>query len=480
MSLTLRDYQKGDLAHSIAVKKDLYMHDPGVGKTPPACIFIYYVWKHHQGKTIWSMPTHLMDKNRRELLAWSNFKPEEVAIVDGTRKQKDDIIADPKVKVFLTSFPGLVKNKAWQQYKGIKLIALDEFHKYFSNHKSPATQELYRAVKTVPYFLGMSGTLVKGRLDSAYPMLQIIAPRYYGNYTDFMAQHAITDWYGKVIGWRNHEKLKTILSRIGRRTAFEDVFGKRDIVFFIEEIDMGPKQKKAYDEFEKMGMLELEKVILEGSNEGVNLLRLRQILAHPERISVPTERNSKGGISKFEIEDASGGVDTERDERIKLHIQDHLDTKEPLVIVSTLIPEQQRLYELANKMGMKTALINSTVPNKVRWQIDKDFQAGRLQCVVGSPSTMGTGFNWSHINHILTAGLDFAADDFIQILMRGFRGKRNQPLKVTLIQYRKSVEQHIDKVLDKKSRESHLIDPTYLTLNLSGAHRTAENGVFVS
>lgn len=478
--LELRDYQQGDLAHSIAVKKDLYMHDPGVGKTPPSCIFIYYVWAKHKGKTIWAMPTHLMDKNKRELLAWSNFKPEEIAVIDGTRAKKDAMIADPKVKVFITSFPELVKNKGWTKYAGVKLIVLDEFHKYFSNHKSPATQELYKAVKTKEFFLGMSGTLVKGRLDSAYPMLQIIAPRYYGNYTDFMAQHAMTDWYGKVIGWRNHEKLRQILSLIGRRTAFEDVFGKRDIVFFIEEIDMGPSQRKAYDEFEKMGMLELEKVILEGSNEGVNLLRLRQILAHPEKISVPVERNASGGISKFHVEDASGGVMTERDERIKLHIQDHLDTKEPLVIVSTLIPEQQRLYELATKMGMKTALINSTVHNKDRWQIDKDFQSGKLQCVVGSPSTMGTGFNWSHINHILVAGLDFAADDFIQILMRGFRGKRNQPLKVTLIQYRKTVEQHIDKVLDKKSRESNLIDPTYLLLNLSGAHRTAENGVFVS
>lgn len=477
---TLREYQQGDLAFAIHKKKSIFMHDPGVGKTPPSCVFIYYTWKRHQSKTIWAMPSHLMKKNRVELLEWSDFKPEEVAIVDGTRKQKDAIIADPRVKVFITTFPGLVKKSAWKQYKGVNTIVVDEFHKYFSNSESPATQELYAATKNKTFFLGMSGTVIKGRLDSAYPMIHIIEPRFYANHFDFLAQHSIKDFYGKVIGWRNGEKLKQILYHIGRRTSFEDVFGKRDIVYFIEEVDMGPKQKAKYDEFKNLGMVELEKVILEGSNEGVNLLRLRQILAHPEKISVPVARDDNGKITKFEVVDASGGVRTERDERLISHLQDHMDNKEPVVVVSTLIPEQERLFELAKSLGMRAKLINSNIPNKERWQIDEDFQAGKIDVVVCSPTTAGTGFNWPHINHIIFCGMDFATDDFIQLLMRGFRGKRHRVLKATLIQYRNTVEQHIDRVHDKKSRESHNIDPSYLVLNLSGANRTPENGVFVS
>lgn len=421
-----------------------------------------------------------MKKNKAELLAWSNFKEDEVAIVDGSRKKKDEIIADPNVKVWITSFPGLVKNAAWKQYQGVKGVIIDEFHKYFSNHESPSTQELYRCVRTMEFFCGMSGTVIKGRLDSAYPMIQIIEPRFYGNVNDFYAQHAIKDFWGKIIGWRNGEKIKKVLNHIGRRTSFESVFGKRDIVFFIEEVDMGAKQKALYDQFKNMGMAELENVILEGSNEGVNLLRLRQILAHPERISVPIDRDDKGKITEFQVVDASGGHTTERDERIKLIMEDHLDNKEPLLVISTLIPEQERLYKLAQSVGLKVALINSNVPNETRWKIDEEFRAGRLDAVVASPATAGTGYNWSHLNHIVFAGMDFATDDFIQILMRGFRGKRGRPLKATLVQYRGTVEQHIDKVHDKKSRESHNIDPTYLILNLSGPNRTPENGVFVS
>lgn len=456
------------------------MSDPGTGKSIPAALFIYYIWAKHGGKVIWAMPTHLMKKNKNELLTWSNFREDEVAIVDGTRKKKDAIIADPNVKVWIVSFPGLVKGAAWKQYQGVKGIIIDEFHKYFSNHESASTQELYKCVRTMEFFCGMSGTVIKGRLDSAYPMIQIIEPRFYGNVNDFMAQHAIKDFWGKVIGWRNGEKIKQVLNHIGRRTSFESVFGKRDIVYFIQEVDMGAKQKALYDQFKNMGMAELDNLILEGSNEGVNLLRLRQILAHPERISVPIDRDDSGKITKFEVVDASGGHTTERDERIKLIMEDHLDDKEPLLVISTLIPEQERLYKLAQSVGLKVALINSNVPNETRWKIDEEFRAGRLDAVVASPATAGTGYNWSHLNHIVFAGLDFATDDFIQILMRGFRGKRGRPLRVTLVQYRGTVEQHIDKVHDKKSRESHNIDPSYLILNLSGLNRTPDNGVFVS
>lgn len=473
-----------DLSRALQAGRYGLWHDPGVGKTPPACMFIYGMWKLKGARTVWAMPSHLMEKNRAELLAWSEFKDNDVVIVDGTRKRKDDLISG-NAKVFITTFPGLVgKRGAFAEWEKIKkahpdfdCVALDEPHKYFSNPEGQSTQELYRCMRQVKYFLPMTGTVIKGKLSSAYPMIQIIEPRYYGNYRDFLAQHALTDEYGKIVAWRNHEKLAEVLKRIGGRKSFEEIYGFRDIIYFIEEVDMSEAQRSTYFEFETMGMAELDKVVMEGSNEGVNLLRLRQICAHPERIALPLERNDKGQITKFQ----HAAVDTSqtpRDVLIQAHLEDHKETGEPVVIVSTLIPEQERLYKLALSLGMKAALINSTVPNAVRAQIDRDFQAGRIQVVVGSPSTMGTGFNWSHLDHIIFAGIDFNADDFIQVLMRGFRGVRKKALRATLVQYKKSVEQHIDKVLDRKSREANKVDDTYLVLNLSTVNRIGAKNVF--
>lgn len=474
----LRDYQLDDLAFLMKQRRALLLHDPGGGKTPPACLFMYWVWKEHKGVSLWSMPTHLMRKNRDELLRFSNFKPEEVCIIRGeftaARKEK---LRKSGAKVFIVSFQGLVGKRSgtpeWKKYDNVKCVVIDELHKAFSNPESPSSQELWRAMNVIPFFCGMTGTLIKGRLNSAYTMLQIIDPRFYGNYRDFLNQHAIKDYFGTIIGWRNHEKLSKILGIISRRKTFDEIYGAQEIVFFIEHVDMTSDQKAAYDEYKASGMLELDKLILEGANEGVNLLRLRQILAHPECISVPVTRDEKGRILRSEI--VSLGVSS-RDDRLKDHLEEHKDSGEPLLILSSLKPEQERVLRLCQEAGLTCALINSDTPQSRRVEIDKAFQAGKLQVVVGSPKTMATGFNWPHLNHVIFLSLDYDHDDFIQAYRRAVRGKRNRPLRVTLIQYRSSVEQLQDEILDRKSRESNAVDPTYEILNLSIEHRKeAEN-----
>ncbi len=474
----LRDYQLDDLAFLMKKRRGLLLHDPGGGKTPPACLFMYWVAKQHDGVSLWSMPTHLMKKNRAELLRFSNFKPDEVVIIRGefTAKRKEKL-RQSGAKVFILSFQGLVGKRSgiaeWKKYDNVKCVVIDELHKAFSNPESPSSQELWRAMSVIPFFCGMTGTIIKGRLNSAYTMVQICEPRFYGNHRDFLNQHAIKDYFGTIIGWRNHEKLSKILEQISRRKTFDEIYGAQEVVFFIEHVDLTDSQKEAYDEYKSSGMLELDKLILEGANEGVNLLRLRQILAHPERISVPVTRDEDGRILRSEI--VSLGVSS-RDDRLKDHLEEHVDSGEPLLILSSLKPEQERVLRLCQEAGMTCALINSDTTQSRRSEIDLAFQAGKLQVVVGSPKTMATGFNWPHLNHVLFLSLDYDHDDFIQAYRRAVRGKRNRPLRVTLIQYRDTVEQLQDEILDRKSRESNAVDSTYEILNLSIEHRKeAEN-----
>lgn len=482
--MELRDYQVDDLAFLIKRKRGLLLHDPGGGKTPPACLFMYWVWKTQGGNSIWAMPTHLMKKNRRELLKFSDFKEEDVVIIRGeysaARKKK---LRESGAKVFITSFQGLVGKRSgdaeWTKYPNVKCIVLDELHKAFSNPESPSSIELWRCMRDKPFFCGMTGTLIKGRLNSAYTMLQIIEPRFYGNYRDFLAQHSIKDYFGTIIGWRNHEKLSKILEFISRRKTFDEIYGKQEVNFFIEEVEMSSEQLEAYNEYKTSGMLEFEKLVLEGANEGVNLLRLRQILAHPEYISVPVERDDKGRIlrtEKMSITDKR----TARDEQLVTHLEDHIDSGEPLLILSSLQPEQERMLRLCRELGLTAELINANTSQTKRDKIDLDFKSGKVQVVVGSPETMATGFNWEHLNHVIFLSLTYNHDDFIQAYRRAVRGKRTRPLRVTLIQYMDSVEQRQDYLLDRKSRESARVDPTYEILNLSIENREQAENVYVS
>lgn len=486
-TITFQPEQIDDVGFLIRNKKGLLLHDPGGGKTPPACLFMYWVWSVQKGRTLWAMPKHLMEKNKRELIRFSNFKETDVVVVRGTRAQKDEALASD-AKVFIVTFPGLVGKQGggdaeWKKAKSlhpdINCVVLDELQKAFSTPDSKGSQELWRLMKTCEFFCGMTGTLIKGRLNSAYVMLQIIAPEYYGNYRDFLNQHALYDYWGKIIGWRNHDKLSQILSKISRRRSFDEIYGKQEVMFFIEHVDMGHAQKNAYDEYKDSGMLEFERMVLDGANEGVNLMRLRQILCHPNHIKVPIERDATGEPIRWQIENLVQyeGDWTARDEKLREHLEDHLDSGEPLIIFAALQSEQERVLKLCQEVGLKVDLINGNVLDVRRFKIDEDFRRGDLQVVVGSMKTCATGFNWGHVNHVIFLGLDYDHDDFIQAYRRAIRGVRHKPLRVTLIQYRGSLEQRQDEVLDRKSREAHIVDPSYEVLNLSLEHRKETNNV---
>lgn len=457
MPLALRDYQIQDLSFYMNNERCANLSDPGTGKTPSACVYTEYLWADKGFKTIWAMPKSLLWKNYNEFLAFTNFKPEEVVIVDGTPKQREVQMASKTAKVWLMGFKRWADEwkKMREMHPEINFFCFDEWHMGgFKNPTSKRSEELFKSMRVVKYFLPMSGTLISGRLDSCYTAIKIIEPRYYANHFSFMAQHALTDEFGSVLGWVNHEKLGRIFLRHCIRHSFEEVYGKEAKKLIFEQVPMDPKSLKAYKEFEEKAMLELEDEFLDGVNPAVNATRCRQIMGHPHHFNLLKENELTG-----------------KEERLQIHVEDHLNTGKPLVIFSSLIPEQERLASLCSKWGMKTALINSSVSPAKRAKIDADFQAGRIQCIVGSPATAAVGFNWGHTDHIIFASIDYDNTNFVQAYRRAIRGKRETPLLITVLEYENSIDQRIFKIVDRKSRDLAKVDASYEKLTLSSSNK---------
>lgn len=449
-----RDYQIEDLTFLIKEKKAGLLHDPGCGKTLPGCLLIYYVYSVLNQKSFFVMPKSLMRKNRMELLECTNFTEDQIVIVDGTPKQREAIINDPNAKVFIMGFKRFADD--WQNimkiHPEVNCIVIDEWHMGFKSIESQRTKELVKFTRKIEYFVPMSGTLIDGRLDSCYAAIHIIEPRYYTNLFSFRAQHGLTDEYGRIIAWRGHDKIGRILLRHSRRKTFEQVYGKQDtnIPIIQHEIcEMHQKQREAYKEFEDTAILELDDKFLEGGNPAVAAMRCRQIMAHP---------NTFGIIKDDEL--------TGKEESLLVHIEDHINRKEPLLIFATLQPEQERIYELCKKAGLRTGLINGNVPISERDKIDIAFQKGELDCIVASPATASVGFNWGHVNHVIFTSLDYQNVNFVQAYRRAIRGIRTTKLRITILEYEDSIDQRIFTIVNTKSQNLSKVDSTYETLEL--------------
>jgi hypothetical protein len=277
MSLTLRPDQVADLAYLIANPKTLLLHDPAVGKTPTVCVLMQYCWQDEGIGTAWVMPKSLLRKNKEELLRWTVFTEKEVCILEGTPGQIRTRLKSG-AKVFLMGYRRFTLS--WRDLpKYFRCLVGDEIHlNGWGGHKSRNTEALYAATKSqFTRYVPMTGTLVSGRLDTAYPSIHVIEPRYYNSYAGFYYFHAIEDWDGNLVGWRNEWKLREIFQRHGLRRTFASIYGREAVIFQTERCYMGARHRAMYDTFKEQACLELDKFLLDGTTPGVGFIRARQL-----------------------------------------------------------------------------------------------------------------------------------------------------------------------------------------------------------
>jgi SNF2 family DNA or RNA helicase len=458
----LREHQIADLAFYIATPRCLNLSDPACQKTGSAVVYMDYLWHNLGVKTAFVMPMSLLRKNRDEILEFTRFNSKDIQVVDGDRKRREKQMQNREAKVFIMGFQQWSDN--WQAMKSyqpeLNAVVVDELHLGYAGYEAKRTENWRLSMRQIAYFLGMTGTIIKGNLGSAYPVIEVIQPLFYGSFGGFLAYHRLQGTNGETIGWTNHEKLSAVLARIAVRHTFTEVHGPEAKVIVTELCDMSPKQRIAYEEMEDEALVELEDEFLEGATAAVNAMRCRQIMSHPETF----------GIAK--------GESTGKDERLKIHLADAKQSGEPIAIFACLIPEQERIAELAKSMGLRVGLINGTVSSSRRAAIDQAFRAGLLDCVVASADTAGVGFNWNHLKVMVFCSLNYMDDSFVQAYRRGIRGKRDTALLIYVLEYRDSIDQRIMQIIEQKSMEANKVDPTKEIFRLSEQRRQDQKEMF--
>lgn len=446
--MELRDYQVADLAFYMQKDRCGNFSDPGTGKTAPTCVYMGWMWSEKKVRSIWCMPKSLRKKNLLELIEWNNWDLDagDAVIVGGSPARRSKLMKlDAKVFImgfdcFAHNWPELVEN-----HPDIDLLVGDEWHMGFKSDGSQRTGSLYRFMERTRYLVAMTGTIIDGRLDTAYPLIQLCQPgSYMSGHAGFLMAHAIENSYGQIVAWRNPERVGNIFRNIAIRHTFEEAYGPEAKVIQHELCEMDPKQREFYTEFEETALLELEDSWLDGTLPGVNLIRCRQLMEHPQEFGEPLDKIVRTG----------------KEERLLIHLEDHKRSGKPLIIFSALTAQHDRLEAMCKKMGFRVGKINGTVSGARRSKIDEDFQAGEIDIVVASAATAGVGFNWGHVDHVIFISLDYMDSNFVQAYRRAIRGKRATPLLITVMEYENSVDQKIFEIVDKKSALAAAVDPT--------------------
>lgn len=273
----LRPDQIADLSILMCNPRHLHLSEPGTGKTPTICVYQRWLWNEHGTPSVWVMPRSLLEKNRDEALKWGGWEADEVVIADGGPLPENG-------RVYLMGFRRFTLE--WEKFpRTWRAIQIDEFHKGFGGAESAQTQALFGFMERQgEFFTPMTGTLIDGKMETVFPAVHIIEPRYYGNFKSFCHFHRMIDVFtGNLVGYQNHDHLQKILQKHSIRRLFSDIFGHQQIVTQVEWVSMAPAQRAAYDKFDKEALLELEQFYIDGTQPGVAFIRARQIMEHPNK-----------------------------------------------------------------------------------------------------------------------------------------------------------------------------------------------------
>lgn len=468
MSVSLRPDQIVDLTCYISDKKIMNLSDPGCGKTPSVCVNQWRRWQDGMASQ-WVQPKSLMAKNRREILRFTGLDPEEVVVLDGTPAQLKKKMARTDVAVWLMT-PERFR-RSWKELPKNSHHALDvdEFHKCFGpggldatgQASTPArTQAFYEYMQRADECVLMTGTLIHGRLDTCFPAIHAIEPRYYAGYRSFLQHHAFLDSYGRAFAYKNHDRIKEILSRHAIRHTFEEIYGKEAKVIIGETAEMSPKQQAVYDAFQRSLTVDLGEAILDGTAPAATIMIGRQIMETPFSMRDPRGK-------EFGRVDLMNGELTGKEELVELHLADHARSGKPIILFSAFVLQQERLVQMCKDAGLTVGMINHNVSGKRRDEIDLAFQAGELQAVVCSPETAGFGFNWQdwgtngeEVEHLIFVSMDYLDTNFLQAYRRAVRGKRKTTLRITILKYLNSMDDRVFDIIGKKSAEANKVDPS--------------------
>jgi hypothetical protein len=223
---------------------------------------------------------------------------------------------------------------------------------------------------------------------------------------------------------------------------------------------MNDEQRRLYDTFEKEAILELENFYITGKEPGVAFIRACQIMEHPNRFP---------NLAGSGFVDIMPGETPAKLDRLELHLTDHLETRTPVIIYAAMRPQQREAFALAEKMGMRVALIDGDATSAERFHADRAFRAGELDTLVCSPQVADTGFNWQfsgerELAHIIFCSLPYKDVVYSQAAKRAIRRNRSGPLRITVLAYRDSLDICKMQILMNKSLDAARVDPTQTIL----------------
>jgi SNF2 family DNA or RNA helicase len=322
------------------------------------------------------------------------------------------------------------------------VIIVDEAHK-LKNSKSQQSKGM-GLLKAKRKFL-LTGTPIMNKSDDLWNLLNIVKPASFNSYWDFVQRYCIfeeTPWGKKVIGNSKHTigELKERLDPIIIRREKKDVIASLpDKMKNVISYTLDKTTDKIYKQLRNNMILETDTMEQHYDNTLTALMDLRKLLNMPGKFDDTLKCN--------------------KDEVLLDLVENLLEYHQQIIIFTWFTEYAEYIKKLLEKTfdGIIARFIHSKLDTNDRDSIIKKFQEIKIDVLVGTLGTLGTGLNLQNCSCMIFADLDWTPSLITQAEDRIHRIGQDKIPEYYYIIGQDTIEEHIYNVVQTKQEISDQI-----------------------
>ncbi len=433
-------YQKEGVHFAAKAGRSLLADDMGLGKTIQA-IAVTQLMKKELGieKVLIVCPTSLKYQWKTEIIKFTG--KDDITVIEGLAHKRPAQYNDKKFYK-IVSYQTAANDITIIRKMMPDFVILDEAQR-IKNFKTKTSQ----TIKKIPsdYALVLTGTPLENKLEELFSIVQFVDPFVLGPFHEFMSNHQIKDENGRVVGYRElnkiGEKLSGIMLRRTKKEVLTQLPERMDKVLFVP---MTKYQMDLHDEFKAT----VAKLIFKWRRMGFLSEKDRQ------RLMINLNMMRMVCDSSF-ILDQETRHDTKVEEL--MNIIEEVDEQQTSKIV--VFSQWERMTRIISKeldkRGIRYEYLHGGVPSKKREALFDNFNNDPEVKVFLSTDAGGTGLNLQAASYLVNVDLPWNPAVLEQRIARIHRiGQKSNVSVINLV----SAQTIEHKMLDVLSFKSSMAD----------------------
>lgn len=371
-------YQLEGVSFAARAGRCLIADDMGLGKTIQAIATGEWMKKElHISRALIVCPTSLKYQWKAEI---EKFTDSKVTVIEGNMLKRAKQYQEDDNFYHILSY-NVVANDIEVLNKSIPdLVILDEAQR-IKNWKT----KVARGVKKLasPYAIVLTGTPLENKLEELYSIIQFVDRFKLGALFRFLEAHQVTDETGKVVGYRDLNKINQLLSDIMIRRTKKEVL--KQLPKRVDKnlfVPMTEKQMEIHEDYHDMA----SRIARKWRNYG--------FLSEQDRQRLLMALNCMRMVcDSTYILDQETRHDTKIDELMSI-LEEALEDNEQKVVVFSQWERMTRLVATAlETRGVKFENLNGSVPSEKRKALFENFNNDPESRVFLSTDAGGVGLN---------------------------------------------------------------------------------------